>query len=72
MVAIWGEDMDEMLKDKWISIDEASEYIGIKTVTIRGWIKKRNGIPAHKIGRQWKFKRSELDDWIKSGKSAIE
>lgn len=61
-----------MLKDKWISIDEASEYIGIKTVTIRGWIKKRNGIPAHKIGRQWKFKRSELDDWIKSGKSAIE
>ena len=35
-------------------------------------IKKKNGIPAHKIGKQWKFKCSELDEWVKSGKSAIE
>ena len=31
---------------------------------------KSNGIPAHKIGRQWKFKKEELDEWVKSGKSA--
>ena len=35
------------------------------------WIRKKNGIPAQKIGKLWKFKRSELDEWIKSGKSAI-
>ena len=35
------------------------------------WIKDKN-VPAHKIGKQWKFKRSELDAWVKSGKSAIE
>lgn len=28
--------------DNYISIDEAAEYLGIKTVTIRNWI-KRNG-----------------------------
>ncbi|WP_262501608.1 MerR family transcriptional regulator [Propionispora hippei] len=28
-------------------------------------------MPAHKIGRQWKFKISEVDEWIKSGKSAL-
>ena len=48
--------------DNYISIDEAAEYLGIKTVTIRNWIKKEM-VPAHK--------RSELDEWVKSGKSAI-
>lgn len=57
--------------DNWISIDDASEYLGVKTITIRDWIRKNNGIPAHKIGKQWKFKRSELDAWVKSGKSAL-
>lgn len=29
------------------------------------------GRPARKIGRKWAFKCSELDAWVKSGKSAI-
>jgi excisionase family DNA binding protein len=40
--------------------------------TIRNWIRKDIDIPAHKIGKLWKFKKSELDEWVKSGKSAIE
>ncbi len=60
------------IEDSYISIDEAAEYLGIKTVTLRNWIKKNPEIPAHKIGKLWKFKRSELDAWIASGKSAIE
>ncbi len=57
--------------DNWISLDVAAEYLGVKAITIREWIRKNNGIPAHKIGKQWKFKRSELDAWVKSGKSAL-
>lgn len=67
-------DMTETIilaEDKWISLEEASEYLGVKPITIREWIRKNNGIPAHKIGKQWKFKRSELDLWVKSGKSAL-
>ena len=58
--------------DNYIGIDEAAEYLGIKTVTLRNWIKRDDSIPAHKIGKLWKFKRSELDGWVQSGKSAIE
>ena len=54
-----------------INIDEAAEYLGVKPGTIRGWIRNNKGVPAHKIGKQWKFKCSELDAWVKSGKSAI-
>ena len=54
--------MGELISDNWINIDEAAEYLGVKPVTVRTWIKKKNGIPAHKIGKQWKFKCSELDE----------
>lgn len=61
---------DKSMSEKWNSIDDAAEYLGVKTVTIRDWIRKGKDIPAHKIGKQWKFKFSELDEWVKSGQSA--
>ncbi len=64
--------MDNSINENWISLEEAAIYLDVKPVTLRTWIKKDLGIPAHKIGRQWKFKCSELDKWVKSGKSAIE
>ena len=62
--------MSEILMDNWIGIEEAASYLGVTKETIRNWIKKTD-IPAHKIGKLWKFKASELDAWVKSGKSAI-
>ena len=67
-----GDIVNKQKDDNYISIDEAAEYLGIKTVTLRNWIKTNNTIPAKKIGKMWKFKRSELDAWINSGNSAIE
>lgn len=57
--------------DSWVGIEEIANYLGVNKDTIRNWIKK-NKIPACKIGRQWKFKKSEIDLWVKSGKSAID
>lgn len=62
--------MKTMLDDKWININEAAEYLGVKVATLRSWIKKENGIPAHKVGKFWKFKCSELDEWVRSGQGA--
>lgn len=65
--------MDNFLEEKWINLEDAATYLDVKPVTLREWIKKQevNGIPAYKIGTQWKFKKSELDEWVKAGKSAI-
>ena len=41
--------MDEQYIDNYISIDEAAEYLGIKTVTLRNWLKKDVELPARKI-----------------------
>lgn len=64
--------MSGVIDDKWIGIEAAAEYLDVNKDSIRNWIKKESGIPAHKIGKQWKFKKSELDEWVKSGKSAMD
>lgn len=56
-------------KDNYIGIDEAAQYLGISVATMRLWLKNKE-IPAHKIGKLWKFKLAKLDEWINSGKSA--
>lgn len=62
--------MDPNLNEAWSSLEEVATYLGVNKDTIRNWIKKTD-IPAHKIGRQWKFKLSEVDAWVKSGNSAM-
>lgn len=57
--------MSEFKEERWINIDEVAEYFGVKTATIRDWIKKEKEFPAVKIGKSWKFKYSELDNWAK-------
>ena len=64
--------MIENNSDRWISIEEAAQYLGVSKDAIRNWIKKSTTIPAHKIGKLWKFKKSELDAWIKAGQSKID
>ena len=62
---------DNILDDKWIGIEEAANFLGVTKDTIRNWIKKNN-IPAHKIGKLWKFRKSELNEWVLSGESALD
>ncbi len=63
--------MNDVSNERWIGIEEAAEYLGVKPSTLRDWIKREKDVPAHKIGKFWKFKCSELDDWVKSGDSAL-
>ncbi|AEQ23259.1 helix-turn-helix domain-containing protein [Acidaminococcus intestini] len=60
-----------MVDHKWISIEELSEYLGISAVTIRSWIRSGKDIPAVRIGRQWRFRIEEIDEWIESGRSEL-
>lgn len=60
-----------MDSENYIGTKEAAQYLGIQLITLRKWIKDEGkGLPAHKVGKLWKFKKSELDNWINSGKSA--
>lgn len=63
--------MAETSLEKWYTMKEVQEYLGVRRETILQWIAKRN-MPAYKVGRLWKFKLSEVDEWIRSGGAADE
>ncbi|WP_133140651.1 helix-turn-helix domain-containing protein [Legionella genomosp. 1] len=54
------------MNDRWLSVDEIGEYLGVKRDTVYKWINDK-GMPAHKIGRLWKFKISQVDGWVETG-----
>ena len=52
--------MSNSPNENYIGIEDAALFLNIKPVTLRKWVKDKS-VPAHKIGKQWKFKRSELE-----------
>ena len=52
-----------------MSVDEIGDYLRVKRDTVYNWISERS-MPAHKIGRHWKFKRDEVDEWVRAGGAA--
>ena len=54
------------MEDRWLSVEEIAQYLGISKDTVYTWINKRK-MPAHKIGRLWKFKKEQVDTWVEAG-----
>ncbi len=53
-------------QEPWVSVDEVSKHRGVAKDTVYRWIDARK-LPAHKIGRLWKFKLSDIDEWVRAG-----
>ena len=50
----------------WLSADDVAEHLGVTKDTVYAWIADK-GMPAHKVARLWKFRASEVDDWVRGG-----
>jgi len=59
----------QAVTERWLSVDEIAAYLGVSKESIYRWAEKRK-MPSHKLGRQWKFKVFEVDEWMKSGAAA--
>jgi len=55
--------------DRWHSVNEIAAHLGVAIDTVYRWIDHK-GLPAHRIGRLWKCKLSEVDTWVRAGGSA--
>ncbi|MDF7806194.1 helix-turn-helix domain-containing protein [Pontiellaceae bacterium B12219] len=53
-------------EDRWFSADEICQHLGVSKDTVYKWIDKHD-MPAHRMGRLWKFKVSQVDAWIEAG-----
>jgi excisionase family DNA binding protein len=52
--------------EPWASVEDVAKHLGVAKDSVYRWIDHR-GLPAHKIGRLWKFKLSEVDEWVRAG-----
>lgn len=56
--------------ERWLSVEEIAAHLGVSKETVYRWLEKEK-IPAHRVGRLWKFKASEVDAWILAGQAEI-
>ena len=57
------------MAEPWLSADQIAAHLGVTKDTVYAWIAEK-GMPAHKIGRLWKFQVSEVDNWVRGGGAA--
>jgi excisionase family DNA binding protein len=57
------------MQERWLSVEGIAAHLGVNPDTIYKWIERKK-MPAHKVGRLWKFQASAVDEWIKDGKAA--
>jgi len=55
--------------EPWASVDAVARHLGVRKESVYRWIESRR-MPAHRIGRLWKFKVSEVDAWVREGGAA--
>lgn len=55
-----------MTTEPWVSIEQVAQHLDVAKDTVYRW-RERRGLPAHRVGRLWKFKLSEVDDWVRAG-----
>lgn len=51
--------------ERWVSMKEICDHLGASRDTVKKMVKTQN-MPAYKFDRKWKFKISEVDEWMHS------
>jgi excisionase family DNA binding protein len=62
-----SEEYESMGVEKWVNLEDIADHLSVSTDTVRTWIK--NGkLPFYRAGKRYKFKISEVDEWLRAGK----
>ncbi len=54
-------------EERLLTIDEVAEFLHVNPMTVYSWVKDEK-IPAFKIGKVWRFRKTEIDEWLKKQK----
>jgi len=65
-----GNNKQNNTMERWLTLEQIAEYLQMSTSSIYKMAQKGK-IPAYKVGRQWRFRKEEIDRWIKSQKQSM-
>ena len=52
-----------MSSDQLMDIKDVATYLRVKESTVYTWA-QAGKLPAFRLGRLWRFRRRDLDDWL--------
>ena len=53
-------------EERWVDVGEVATHLGVRRESVYRWIEAK-GLPAHRLGRLFRFKLSEVDQWVRTG-----
>jgi len=53
-------------EERWVGVENVATHLGVNKSSVYRWIEKK-GLPAHRVGKLFRFKLSEVDEWVQSG-----
>ena len=53
------------MTEAWVSVDDVANHLGVAKDSVYRWIEHK-GLPAHRMGRLWKLKIPEVDEWVRT------
>ncbi|MBM4066603.1 MAG: helix-turn-helix domain-containing protein [Planctomycetes bacterium] len=59
------------MKDEWLNAEDAAKYLNISITNLYA-MAQTNKIPAHKVGKMWRFNIQEINTWIKTNRPVSE
>ena len=65
--SIMNNTPENTMPEKWVNLEDIAVYLSMSEDTVRTWIKEGK-LPYYRVGKRYKFKISEVDEWIRSGK----
>lgn len=53
--------------EKWVNLEDIAVHLSLSQDTVRAWVKDGK-LPFYRAGKRYKFKISEVDEWVRKGK----
>ena len=54
--------------EAFVDIKAAAAFLGVSTKTIQRWLLRAEGFPVYRLGRQLRFRLSDVERWAKTNK----
>jgi excisionase family DNA binding protein len=56
-------------EERWVGVEDVAAHLDVNKDSVYRWIEK-TGLPAHRVGRLFRFKLSEVDAWVRANKAS--
>ena len=62
-----NQEPENTAPEKWVNLEDIAEHLSLSIDTVRAWVKESK-LPVYRAGKRYKFKISEVDEWVREGK----